>query len=145
MKDKADGPMVTVAREAIARSDLKHNRVQLYTARLFHPRNGQGPDVANDSGAAQGSRRWTPRRRSRTPLRSASMSTRQLMAYGNGPDWIEVRVELHQRFALPVACIVLAMVGIPLGIATRKGGKSAGYVIALFLGFFCYYLASLFR
>ena len=38
---------------------------------------------------------------------------------------------------------MLALVGIPLGIATRKGGKSAGYVIALFLGFFCYHLSSL--
>jgi len=42
-----------------------------------------------------------------------------------------------------VACIALALVGIPLGIATRKGGKSAGYVIALFLSFFCYHLSSL--
>jgi hypothetical protein len=31
---------------------------------------------------------------------------------------------------------MLALVGIPLGIATRKGGKSAAYLIALFLGFF---------
>ena len=38
---------------------------------------------------------------------------------------------------------MLALVGIPLGIATRKGGKSAGYVIGLFLAFFCYYLASI--
>ena len=37
---------------------------------------------------------------------------------------------------------MLAMVGIPLGIATRKGGKSAGYVNAIFVSFFCYYLAS---
>ena len=42
----------------------------------------------------------------------------------------------------PVACIVLALVGIPLGIATRKGGKSAGYVNAIFLAFFGYYLSS---
>ena len=52
-----------------------------------------------------------------------------------------MRIELHRRFALPVACIMLALVGIPLGIATRKGGKSAGYVNAVFLAFFCYYLA----
>src|SRR5271165_2846043 len=38
---------------------------------------------------------------------------------------------------------MLALVGIPLGIATRKGGKSAAYLIALFLGFFCYYLSSM--
>src|SRR5260370_20575281 len=33
------------------------------------------------------------------------------------------------------------MVGIPLGIATRKGGRAAGYVNAIFVAFFCYYLA----
>jgi len=60
----------------------------------------------------------------------------------SGPDKTEAGIELHRRFALPVACLMLALVGIPLGIATRKGGKSAGYVIALFLGFFCYHLSS---
>src|SRR5260370_15547902 len=33
------------------------------------------------------------------------------------------------------------MVGIPLGIATRKGGRAAGYVNAIFVAFFCHYLA----
>ena len=37
---------------------------------------------------------------------------------------------------------MLALVGIPLGISTRKGGKSAGYVNAIFLAFFCYHLSS---
>jgi LPS export ABC transporter permease LptG len=70
------------------------------------------------------------------------MGSRQLMAYPRGkPDWIEYQIELHRRFALPVACIMLAMVGIPLGIATRKGGRAAGYVNAIFVAFFCYYLA----
>ena len=77
-----------------------------------------------------------------TPLRSVGMGTRQLMAYPrNKPDWIEYQIELHRRFALPVACLMLAMVGIPLGIATRKGGRAAGYVNAIFVAFFCYYLA----
>ena len=48
-------------------------------------------------------------------------------------------VELHYRFALPVAAIVLALVGIPLGISTRKGGKSLGVMLSLLL-FFVYYI-----
>ncbi len=73
------------------------------------------------------------------------MSTRQLMriikgpTVPNGPSMLEAAVELHQRFTFPVACVMLALVGIPLGIATRKGGKSASYLIALFLGFFGYW------
>jgi LPS export ABC transporter permease LptF/LPS export ABC transporter permease LptG len=48
-------------------------------------------------------------------------------------------VELHYRFALPVAALVLALVGIPLGISTRKGGKSLGLMLSLLL-FFVYYI-----
>ena len=53
----------------------------------------------------------------------------------------DARIELHRRFALPIACMMLAMVGIPLGTSSRKGGRSAGYVWAIFLAFFCYYLS----
>ncbi len=51
-------------------------------------------------------------------------------------------VELHQRFALPTSCLVLALVGIPLGLASRKGGKSTGFVLTILL-VFAYYLVSL--
>ena len=71
----------------------------------------------------------------------AAMTTSQLLHY-RGPDQLNVSVELHRRFAFPVACIALALVGIPIGISTRKGGKSAGYVNAIFLAFFGYYLSS---
>jgi LPS export ABC transporter permease LptG len=43
--------------------------------------------------------------------------------------------------ALPVACIMLAMIGIPVGTSSKRGGRSSGYVWAIFLCFFCYYLA----
>jgi len=48
-------------------------------------------------------------------------------------------VELHYRFALPAAALVLALVGIPLGISTRKGGKSVGLMLSLII-FFVYYV-----
>jgi LPS export ABC transporter permease LptF/LPS export ABC transporter permease LptG len=53
-------------------------------------------------------------------------------------DWIE----LHRRFALATSCLVLALVGIPLGLSSKKGGKSAGFVLAILL-VFAYYFASL--
>jgi len=49
-------------------------------------------------------------------------------------------VELHYRFALPVAAIVLALVGIPLGISTRKGGKPVGLMLSILLVFVYYIL-----
>lgn len=51
-------------------------------------------------------------------------------------------VEFHRRFALPTACIVLALVGIPLGLSSKKGGKSFGFVVTILL-VFAYYLLSL--
>ena len=56
-----------------------------------------------------------PRRRSRNaaPQRHEHAPTDGYPR--NGPDYIEARIELHRRFALPVACIMLALVGIPAG------------------------------
>jgi len=41
--------------------------------------------------------------------------------------------EFHRRFALPAACLVLALVGLPLGLSSKKGGKSAGFVLTIVL------------
>lgn len=49
-------------------------------------------------------------------------------------------VELNYRLALPVAALVLALVGIPIGIYTRKGGKGVGIILAVFLVFLYYIL-----
>ena len=51
-------------------------------------------------------------------------------------------LEVHRRFAMPTACLVLAMVGIPLGLSARKGGKSTGFVLTILL-VMVYYLFSL--
>ncbi|HKE28879.1 MAG TPA: LptF/LptG family permease [Bryobacteraceae bacterium] len=142
MRDKAVGPLITVAREALAVSDPVHNRIEL-TLHDYSTHEMGKDMVANDTTAPSGVQGLDASPPKQESLRSYAMNTRQLMAYPrNGPDYTEVRIELHKRFALPLACITLALVGIPLGIATRKGGKSAGYVIGFFLGFFCYNLSS---
>ena len=51
-------------------------------------------------------------------------------------------VEFHRRLALPTSCLVLALVGIPLGLSSKKGGKSMGFVLTIVL-VFLYYFASL--
>lgn len=51
-------------------------------------------------------------------------------------------IEFHRRFALPTACLVLALVGIPLGLSSKKGGKSSGFVLTIVL-VFAYYTVSL--
>jgi LPS export ABC transporter permease LptG/LPS export ABC transporter permease LptF len=142
IRGKAEGPLVTVASEAIVIPDLPHNRIQLAlhdAAEYEMAKDG----TAHDSTYPRGEQALdaSPPEPSDTP-EFPSMNTRELARY-SGPDWIEARVELHRRYSLPVACIMLALVGIPLGIATRKGGKSAAYIMAVFLAFFCYHLSSI--
>ncbi len=60
----------------------------------------------------------------------------------SGPDLKQYLIELHNRFAVPVACIVLMLVGVPLGVASGRGGKSSGFVLTVLLVFFYYFLSS---
>jgi LPS export ABC transporter permease LptF/LPS export ABC transporter permease LptG len=42
------------------------------------------------------------------------------------------KVEVHKKFALPAACMVFALVGLPLGFSGRRGsGRSAGFAISI--------------
>jgi LPS export ABC transporter permease LptF/LPS export ABC transporter permease LptG len=64
----------------------------------------------------------------------------------NDPDPLKSRwyhIEFHRRLALPTACIVLALIGIPLGLSAKKGGKATGFVLTIIL-VFIYYFISLF-
>ena len=60
----------------------------------------------------------------------------------HGPDSRSFLIELHDRFAYPVACLVLMLVGVPLGVASRRGGKSSGFVFTILLVFVYYFLAA---
>ena len=51
------------------------------------------------------------------------------------------RVEIYKKYAIPVACIVFVLIGVPLGTMTRKGG--IGIAAALSLIFFLVYWAFL--
>jgi LPS export ABC transporter permease LptG/LPS export ABC transporter permease LptF len=69
----------------------------------------------------------------------------ELLRAANTGDLLSRRlnlIEYHSRLALPTACLVLAMIGIPLGLSSKKGGKSSGIVISIGL-VFLYYSISL--
>jgi lipopolysaccharide export system permease protein len=56
----------------------------------------------------------------------------------NAEAQLAAKVELNYRFALPLASLVLALVGIPLGLFSRKGGKAVGIMATVFLVFLYY-------
>ena len=45
----------------------------------------------------------------------------------------EASVELETRLAFPVACLVFALVAVPLGAQPRRGGRAAGSLLAVVL------------
>jgi LPS export ABC transporter permease LptG/LPS export ABC transporter permease LptF len=51
------------------------------------------------------------------------------------------QIELHTRFSYPFACLVLMLVGVPLGMVSKRGGRSSSFVMTIFL-VFAYYLIS---
>ncbi len=52
------------------------------------------------------------------------------------------RIEFHKRFSYPFACLVLMLVGVPLGLSSKRGGKSTGFVLTILLVFVYYFFSS---
>jgi len=141
LKNAPIGPKITLAREAIAVPDPVNNRIQLTMLdesvheAPYHHRAPRATTVLQQNQQQQ--QRAKPYR---------EMLTKELLQFirshpKGSQENIDARVEFHGRFALPIACLMLALVGIPLGASSRRGGRSAGYVWAILLAFFCYYLA----
>src|ERR1700691_554629 len=77
-----------------------------------------------------------------TPVKA--ISTSALHDHAASVDPVSARlylIEFHNRFALPSACLVLAMVGIPLGLSSKKSGKSGGFVLTIVLVFVYYFIS----
>lgn len=59
----------------------------------------------------------------------------------HGKEGKRFLIELNNRFSYPVACLVLMLVGVPLGVISRRGGKSSGFVFTLLLVILYYVLS----
>jgi len=137
---KGDWPVVTIAAEAVVLPDPARNRLQLSL------RNGATYEPAADP--AEYHRITFPRgeqaleARPRTEMKAkyyTATPTRELL-----PELrhsVEARIEFHQRFALPMACLLLALAAFPLGVSSRRGGRSGAFVITV--GFALLYYTAL--
>jgi lipopolysaccharide export system permease protein len=74
------------------------------------------------------------------------MPVRQLLAEAQrlrreGQPSAPYYVELHKRFALPVAALVFTLVGFPLGIRSRRGGRAAALALSfgIVVGYYILY------
>ncbi|MEP6534408.1 MAG: LptF/LptG family permease [Bryobacteraceae bacterium] len=132
--DNSDGPLITVASEAIAVPDIKNNRIQL--------------SFINGS-TYQSEKDWNIYRRTDFPTgdqmleaeRHNEVRSRPIPEMDIGPLYklarqsLDARIELHYRLVLPPACLLLALIGIPLGVSSRKSGKSSAFVLTVAVAF----------
>jgi LPS export ABC transporter permease LptG/LPS export ABC transporter permease LptF len=71
-----------------------------------------------------------------------AMSMSALRQRSRAPDGKRFQIEMHKRFAYPAACLVLMLVGVPLGVTSRRGGKSFAWIFTILLVFVYYLLSS---
>ena len=78
-----------------------------------------------------------------TPLQATGTRALWKRAYGRAQhgDPQTYRIEFHRRLAYPTACLVLMLVGVPLGLSSKRGGKGAAFVLTVLLVFLYYILS----
>jgi lipopolysaccharide export system permease protein len=52
----------------------------------------------------------------------------------------ELAIELNKKMAIPVSCLVFALIGMPLGIRAHRSVRSRGFTVGLFLVLIYYLL-----
>jgi LPS export ABC transporter permease LptG/LPS export ABC transporter permease LptF len=70
-----------------------------------------------------------------------ALPMKTLIERTRGPDPKRYLIELYNRFSFPAACLVLMLVGVPLGVNSRRGGKSSGFVFTILLVVIYYFLS----
>jgi len=145
-RDRGEGPKITTAQEAIVTPDPENNRIQLNMKGVRTTyRDKEGKIISEE-----------------TPVGALALEAQkpselhlahEVTEIDTGPlfkrvyrhsmplthdEWVEAAIELHKRFAIPFACVLLGAVGIPLGISSRKGGKASAFVLTVLLAFFYY-------
>lgn len=145
-RDRSDEPTVNLATDGIATPDVAHNRIQL---NLFKGSTYQvGREASDYSVGSNDNTIQTLEAQKPGEIRNTKtfQETDTLPLYREAyrtpgverARLIDDRIELNQRLALPLACMLFALIGVPLGISTRKSGKSAAYVITVAMAFLYY-------
>jgi LPS export ABC transporter permease LptF/LPS export ABC transporter permease LptG len=131
-----NGSRLTLAENAIVIAEPKQGKLELHLqGGTTHELSREDPDHYNVTAFGQSD--WPIEVSGLVPARARQIvnperSVRGLLA-DKGDGWREARVELHRRFAFPMACFVFALVAVPLGAQPRRGGRAAGSIIAVLL------------
>jgi len=127
---KGEGPQVTIASEAVVVADAVKNRLQLSLRNGSTYSAAQDPTEYHKISFPEGEQELESRERGEVRAKNY-VATPTLELVKQTRDSLEARIEFHQRLALPLACVLLALTGMPLGVSSKKGGKSAAFVITV--------------
>jgi LPS export ABC transporter permease LptF/LPS export ABC transporter permease LptG len=150
MADVSDAanPKITLAREGIVVSEAP-DRLHLHlidgSAHEADPKDSDHYQISTFAQTDIPIELPSTENKSDESLPASLMATGALLERAARSDPVSARwylIEFHRRFALPTACLVLALVGIPLGLSSKKSGKSGGFVLTILL-VFTYYVVSL--
>ena len=80
-----------------------------------------------------------------TPMQALDTSEVWRRGHGanNTVDTRPYSIEFHRRLSFPAACLVLMLVGVPLGLSSKRGGKGTGFAVTLLLVFLYYFLSEI--
>ena len=132
-----DHPRITIATEAVAVPDAARNRIQLSMVEGSSHEVGAKPGEYFSSAFPRGEQVLEAKAPSREVAKAYTwMDTGPLIREAR--QSVEARIELHQRIALPFACLLLAVLGVPLGVSTQKSGRAAALVLTVFVAFLYY-------
>src|SRR5258708_826940 len=133
--ESGEDPRVTVSSDAIAVPDPGQNRIQIsFKNGSTHEAGKNTMEYYNISfptlDQLLDARKHEDAKR---VLGFTEMDTGPL--YREAKKSLDARIQFHQRLALPPACMLLALIGIPLGISSRKAGKSSAFVLSVAIAF----------
>jgi len=132
-----DQPRITIATEAVAIPDAARNRIQLSMVDGSSHEVGAKPGEYFSSAFPRGEQVLEAKAPTREVAKAYTwMDTGPLIREARHA--VEARIELHQRIALPCACLLLAVLGVPLGVSTQKSGRAAALVLTVFIAFLYY-------
>jgi LPS export ABC transporter permease LptG len=138
-RDRGEGPRVTVAEQALVVPDASKNRLQMSLLNGNTYETGSDPSTYHHIHFPSGEQVLEARERGEYKSKLfTAVPTPELIPEARKS--VEARLELHQRFALPLACLLLALTGVPLGVSSRKSGKSSAFVVTVAFAFL-YYMA----
>jgi LPS export ABC transporter permease LptF/LPS export ABC transporter permease LptG len=151
---KKDQPKITLAQTGTLFNDVQQKKLQLhlsngathsvnrtqglYDLMTFNETDIPVASLASTAEEAQTSSRKTMEMDSFELFRRWKLGT----VGGNSPkEHREQLVELSKRVAVPSGVVIFSLLAIPLGVISKKGGKSYGFVVSL--GIFLVYFVLL--